>query len=231
MEVRKERRAVLADAAIAVVAEDGMRALTHRAVDVRAALPIGTTSAYFRTRQALLTALVRRLAELDRMELEALGIMPGMPTTSSTPGMPGPAAPAGATPEQAAIAPSEPSGPPSDEELDGIAAGTALSVRHWLTEGRNRALARYRCLLETAAHPELRELLAPPESVARLRAGRLFERAGAADPADRARSYVAAIDGMILDLLLGERAESGDPADPARLAPAVRRLLDAHCAR
>lgn len=200
MDERKERRAVLADAAIDVVAEDGMRALTHRAVDARAGLPTGTTSAYFRTRQALLTALVRRLAELDRVELEALGM----------------------TPEQAAAGPS---GPPSGAELDAIAEGTALFVQHWLTAGRNRALARYRCLLETTAYPELREILAPHESMARLQARRLFERAGVDDPADRARSYVAAIDGMILDLLLGE------PAAPGHLAPAVRRLLAAHCAR
>ncbi|MFJ9575271.1 TetR/AcrR family transcriptional regulator [Streptomyces sp. NPDC101191] len=46
-----------------------MRGLTHRAVDAAAGLPTGTTSAYFRTRSALLTALVRRLVELDQAEL------------------------------------------------------------------------------------------------------------------------------------------------------------------
>ncbi|MER5639489.1 TetR family transcriptional regulator C-terminal domain-containing protein [Kitasatospora sp. NPDC002227] len=40
-----------------------------RAVDRRAALPPGTTSAYFRTRAALLTALVTRLVQLDQAEL------------------------------------------------------------------------------------------------------------------------------------------------------------------
>lgn len=210
MDERKERRAVLADAAIDVVAEDGMRALTHRAVDARAGLPTGTTSAYFRTRQALLTALVRRLAELDRIELEALGLTPEQAAAGPGPsGLPGS---------------SGPSGPPTAEELDGIAAGTAMFVQHWLTTARNRALARYRCLLETTAYPELREILAPHESMARVQARLLFERAGAPDPGDRARSYVAAIDGLILDALLGE------PAEPAALAQAVRRFLAAHCA-
>jgi DNA-binding transcriptional regulator YbjK len=46
-----------------------MRGLTHRAVDRRAAMPPGTTSAYFRTRTALLTALVARLVQLDQAEL------------------------------------------------------------------------------------------------------------------------------------------------------------------
>ncbi|MGW4379475.1 TetR/AcrR family transcriptional regulator [Kitasatospora sp. NPDC004531] len=66
-----DRRTLLADAALGVLADHGMRGLTHRAVDRAAALPDGTTSAYFRTRAALLTALVRRLVELDQRELES----------------------------------------------------------------------------------------------------------------------------------------------------------------
>ncbi|KOG85923.1 TetR/AcrR family transcriptional regulator [Streptomyces varsoviensis] len=68
-----DRRTVLADTAIGVLAEAGMRGLTHRAVDRAANLPAGTTSAYYRTRQALLTALVRRLVALDQAELQAIG--------------------------------------------------------------------------------------------------------------------------------------------------------------
>ncbi|MFH9065701.1 TetR/AcrR family transcriptional regulator [Streptomyces coeruleorubidus] len=68
-----DRRTVLADAAIGVLAEAGIRGLTHRAVDRAADLPPGTTSAYYRTRQALLTALVRRLIALDQAELQAIG--------------------------------------------------------------------------------------------------------------------------------------------------------------
>ncbi|GIF50564.1 TetR family transcriptional regulator [Asanoa ferruginea] len=66
----------LTDAAISVVAEHGMRGLTHRAVDARAALPLGTTSAYFRTRKALIEALVRRLADLDNEDLAARAVTP-----------------------------------------------------------------------------------------------------------------------------------------------------------
>lgn len=68
-----DRRTVLADAAIGVLADSGIRGLTHRAVDRAANLPSGTTSAYYRTRQALLTALVRRLVALDQAELEEAG--------------------------------------------------------------------------------------------------------------------------------------------------------------
>lgn len=71
--VPSDRRTVLADAAVRALADQGMRGLTHRAVDREAGLPPGTTSAYFRTRHALLTALVRRLVTLDQAELEAAG--------------------------------------------------------------------------------------------------------------------------------------------------------------
>jgi DNA-binding transcriptional regulator YbjK len=76
-----DRRTVLADAAIEVLAEEGMRGLTHRAVDRAADLPPGTTSAYFRTRQALLTGLVRRLVERDQAELRAAGEQTPVPRT------------------------------------------------------------------------------------------------------------------------------------------------------
>ncbi|GAB3425312.1 TetR/AcrR family transcriptional regulator [Flindersiella endophytica] len=53
-----ERRGRLADAAIEVLARDGARGLTHRAVDAAAGVPAGTTSRYFRTREALLHGVV-----------------------------------------------------------------------------------------------------------------------------------------------------------------------------
>ncbi|MGD6750520.1 TetR/AcrR family transcriptional regulator [Streptomyces sp. BH105] len=52
----------IADAALTLLAERGMRGLTHRAVDEAAGLPQGSTSNHARTRLALLEAAVRRLA-------------------------------------------------------------------------------------------------------------------------------------------------------------------------
>jgi DNA-binding transcriptional regulator YbjK len=60
-----DRRAVILDGALLVLAEQGMRGLTHRAVDHVAALPAGSTSYYFRSRAALVTGCVERLLELD----------------------------------------------------------------------------------------------------------------------------------------------------------------------
>lgn len=61
-----------ADGAIEVIAEKGLRGLTHRAVDALAGLPPGSTSSCFRTRIALLSAVLDRLVELDERVLAAL---------------------------------------------------------------------------------------------------------------------------------------------------------------
>lgn len=57
------RRTALADAGIAVLAEQGARGLTHRAVDAAAGVPRGTASNYFSSRDDLVGALVERIEE------------------------------------------------------------------------------------------------------------------------------------------------------------------------
>ncbi|MBX9366379.1 TetR/AcrR family transcriptional regulator [Streptomyces massasporeus] len=69
------RSDLVADTALALLAERGMRGLTHRAVDEAAALPQGSTSNLARTRQALLELAVRRLADREARVL-ALHEMP-----------------------------------------------------------------------------------------------------------------------------------------------------------
>jgi DNA-binding transcriptional regulator YbjK len=64
------RRERLADAAIDVLATEGARGLTHRAVDAASGEPAGTTSRYFRTRDALLRAAVERVRALHFADLE-----------------------------------------------------------------------------------------------------------------------------------------------------------------
>ncbi|CAM5659075.1 hypothetical protein SAURM35S_09836 [Streptomyces aurantiogriseus] len=59
------RADLVADTALALLAERGMRGLTHRAVDEAAGLPQGSTSNLARTRQALLELAVRRLADRE----------------------------------------------------------------------------------------------------------------------------------------------------------------------
>lgn len=66
------RPQILADAAIRVIAKEGLRALTHRAVDREASLPQGSTSYYASTRTALLEMIAARLAERSLADTQAL---------------------------------------------------------------------------------------------------------------------------------------------------------------
>ncbi|MFI6292787.1 TetR/AcrR family transcriptional regulator [Nonomuraea sp. NPDC050790] len=68
-----DRKTVLADAAIDAIGEDGLRGLTHRAVELRAGLPPGTCSYHFPTRHALLAAVLSRIAGLEQDEIERFG--------------------------------------------------------------------------------------------------------------------------------------------------------------
>lgn len=77
-----DRRTELMDAALGVVANKGMKGLTHRAVDAAAGLPEGTTSNYFRSRAALVEAALDRLLQLDAgllREAGPAGPPPGIP--------------------------------------------------------------------------------------------------------------------------------------------------------
>jgi DNA-binding transcriptional regulator YbjK len=69
---RSRRAARIGDAAIAILAGEGMHGLTHRAVDRAAGLPPGTTSNYARTRAALVELALRRMTELEAADIEPL---------------------------------------------------------------------------------------------------------------------------------------------------------------
>jgi DNA-binding transcriptional regulator YbjK len=65
-----DRKTLIADAAIALLGMVGAKGLTHRAVDVQAGLPLGSSSFYCRTRQDLLTLTLQRHAALDLLDLQ-----------------------------------------------------------------------------------------------------------------------------------------------------------------
>ena len=68
------RRRGILTAATTVLARQGNRGLTHRAVDREAGIPEGSSSAYFRTRDALLGALGDFVADRMAVDVEALGV-------------------------------------------------------------------------------------------------------------------------------------------------------------
>jgi DNA-binding transcriptional regulator YbjK len=64
------RRRALTDAAIELVAHQGLHGLTHRALDGQAGVPAGTASNYFSTRDALLVATMQRVWALHHEDME-----------------------------------------------------------------------------------------------------------------------------------------------------------------
>ncbi|MBA2956291.1 TetR family transcriptional regulator [Nocardioides sp. MAH-18] len=66
------RRRQLLEAAQHVIADEGLKGLTHRAVDRRAGLPEGSCSAYWRTRQALQAALASYVSDALLTDVDEL---------------------------------------------------------------------------------------------------------------------------------------------------------------
>jgi AcrR family transcriptional regulator len=77
-----DRRESIGDAAIAIVAREGLRSLTHRAVDRELDLPPGSTSYYARTRRQLIETMVRRLAGRTIADLRPAAAPPAGPVTA-----------------------------------------------------------------------------------------------------------------------------------------------------
>ncbi|SDF68780.1 transcriptional regulator, TetR family [Lentzea fradiae] len=77
--VRNEaRRTALLDAAVDVLAEEGARGLTYRAIDAKAGVPAGTASNYFANRDELMsevmTRVFQRLAPSEESVAESLAL-------------------------------------------------------------------------------------------------------------------------------------------------------------
>ncbi|WP_024440571.1 MULTISPECIES: TetR family transcriptional regulator [unclassified Mycobacterium] len=72
----QQRRRELCDAAIRLLADDGLKGVSHLKVDRKAGVPDGSASFYFRTRSALLHAVAERVADLDLKDLAAATAIP-----------------------------------------------------------------------------------------------------------------------------------------------------------
>lgn len=126
----QQRRAQLTDAAIELLVESGVHGVTHRAVDTRAALPAGTASNYFRSREALLVATAARIVEQHQADMTKAAL--GAPT---------------------------PDGPaPGDPDADGRELAVELIAGSLLLAAgphRNRYLAIFELRLESLRRPAL----------------------------------------------------------------------------
>ncbi|MFF2009798.1 TetR/AcrR family transcriptional regulator [Streptomyces sp. NPDC058195] len=196
------RADLIADAALGLLAERGMRGLTHRAVDERAGLPQGSTSNHARTRQALLEAAVRRLAEREARVLAPGELMAG-----------GARGDAGDRPG---------SGPP-DGARD-LAAALAAALHRYLTRHPDLLVCRYELALEATRRPELREFFDATGRQFRAPLLALMTAAGSAEPERHTLSLVAWCEGLMFSCTAGSFHRS--VPDEAELRAGFTELLN-----
>ncbi len=82
---RPDTRRRLLDAAVDVLAEDGMGAFTHRVIEQRAAVYHGATTHFFGTRDQLIDAVFEHLFALDHGRLDSHYDVPTNPAALTDP--------------------------------------------------------------------------------------------------------------------------------------------------
>ena len=199
--MRVDRRAAIADAAIAVIARDGVRALTHRALDRELDLPPGSTSYYLRTRRDLLAATVDRLAERTVADL----LEPAERRT--------------AVPDDL---------PTVRDRTDQLSATLAALLVRTMENRADDHRARFALAAELVGDPELHAMVTSQSPIRlRLIAGAVqaLRALGVTDPEGRAPALVALADCILHDRLVGSRA-SFPETRAQRLADVQRTLTD-----
>jgi AcrR family transcriptional regulator len=244
----------IADAAIALLAERGLRGLTHRAVDEAAGLPPGSTSNHARTRAALLSAALDRLAELEAAGFDpaasepAASEPPASPLPMRTPLLsplspdqapsdtesrlqPGPQLPAhGPGPDSGSLRGQGSQLPPlrgadSGSPREQLAAIIAGGLQVALTQGRAMTIARFELALEAGRRPELRARYDSLGGGFVEMVRMLLAGAGCPDPDRRARYLVSWCEGILFNATAG--AGQADPPSAADLRTEVDLLLGA----
>lgn len=210
-----DRRTRIADAAIATIAGHGLRALTHRALDTALDLPPGSVSYYFRTREALLTAVAERITERSRADFENADLRPIEADEAGT------AAGADAVANEHPVDVS-PAGA-SLSSTERVARGVGEWLDRLLTHRRDDLLARHALILDAGTAPAVRDRLASSLfSVDRAR--ELFTSWGIEDAAE---DFLAVLEGVVFDRFAGRRRtlEPGTTASVDQLTALVGTYL------
>lgn len=203
-----DRRALIVTGAIELIATRGIRALTHRALDTALALPAGSTSYYFRTRQALIAAVAHGITARSHADFAEMRTAHGGSATDQA----GRGEPTTAGGEAAAGA----------GDRTEIARGIATWLDGLLTERHAELVARHALIIEVRGDAELRARLA--NSLFSLAgATELFTTLGAADPAATAADFLALLEGLVFDRIAGVRA--GIDHNVEQLARPITRFL------
>jgi DNA-binding transcriptional regulator YbjK len=177
---RTDRPGALARAGIQVIAAQGIRALTHRAVDHEAGLPSGTASYHFSTRKDLVRAILEEIAAVSRHRLAE-------PPTPAAETMATHRA-TGSQQRQAAA-----------ERISRVCGDFIVGQ---LTTYRQLTIARYALQAEVATDPDLAEILHTADQFQTV-ATEACRALNVDDPATTGRHLLAFVDGIVHDQLVG----------------------------
>ncbi len=114
--------------------------------------------------------------------------------------------------------------PTDDADLEKLTDLMAAVAHVWLTDARDRTIARYELTLESTRRPELRAKMVEHGTQFRQMGEAVLAAAGADDARRRGHAMVAAFDGLIYHQLAGVGAGAMSRAD---LRAACRDLLRA----
>ncbi|EGE45233.1 TetR family transcriptional regulator [Streptomyces sp. SID4928] len=168
------RRERIVDAALRVIAADGIAGLSHRTVAAEADVPLGSTTYHFGSLDELLVAALRRYNDNFVRELRGSQALAG-PTGASGPT--GPTGPAG------------PDGPA------GLAEELTRLLGRWFAGERGAIELEYELYLAALRRPVLRPVAAEWTEEAIELLSRRTDR-------ETARALVALMDGVCLQVLL-----------------------------
>ncbi|MFE3488980.1 MULTISPECIES: TetR family transcriptional regulator [Streptomyces] len=168
------RRERIVDAALRVIAADGIAGLSHRTVAAEADVPLGSTTYHFGSLDELLVAALRRYNDNFVRELRGSQAL---------------AAPGGVS------GPSGPSGPAGPDGPAGLAEELTRLLGRWFAGERGAIELEYELYLAALRRPVLRPVAAEwTEEAVELLSRRTDQ--------ETARALVALMDGVCLQVLL-----------------------------
>ncbi|GLZ76532.1 hypothetical protein Afil01_13390 [Actinorhabdospora filicis] len=207
------RRIQIGEAAVHVIAREGCRGLTHRAVDREAALPIGTTINYHRTREDLLLAAAKHLIGAHVVEVGLRQVFKTTKTTKTadTANTAKPPQTADTTDPANTAETSDTPQPPQPPQTPQPPPLTPHHVQAFFTELVAEALGPYRSqylvafelLLEGVRRPRLQATMTSLYAAEVEAMAALFAEAGATVPLDTLHRANAAAYGLIHGRLTG----------------------------
>ncbi|MGP4111429.1 TetR/AcrR family transcriptional regulator [Streptomyces sp. 4N509B] len=163
----------LLDAAISLVAREGLQHLSHRRVEREAGLTHGSTTYYFRTREAMIREIIDHLAERDRRTMTTVLGSARRPVAAG-------------------------GGAGAEPVLDQATELLATALEAFLTTAREQTVARFELFLHAAREPSLREELTRWRGLFQRAAEAFLREVGAPASAEDADALVTGVDGVLL---------------------------------